>query len=98
MGLVVRPGKALLMNKKDMNFYLIEMCIHFLSCIFSALKHSPSKRGKRESVKNSTSSKLENSNSPEAPATVVGASNATSTTGPTPAPNGGATTTQGTGK
>ena len=81
---------------------LIEMCIDFLSCIFSALKHSPSKRGKRESVKNSTSSKLENSNSPEAATTSgvgAAASNATSTTGPTPAaPNGGATTTQGTGK
>jgi len=67
----------------------------------SPLKHSPSKRGKRESVKNSTSSKLENSNSPEAATTSgvgAAASNATSTTGPTPAaPNGGATTTQGTG-
>merc|ERR1711881_706861 len=53
----------------------------------SPLKHSPSKRGKRESVKNSTSSKLENSNSPEAATTSgvgAAASNATSTTGPTP--------------
>merc|ERR1719361_916812 len=53
----------------------------------SPLKHSPSKRGKRESVKKTSTSEATSTVPEAATAPVVGASNATSTTGPTPAPN-----------